>query len=108
MDAEQMLKLIDAGFTKEEILSLAGDEGKKEEGTEAMAGEQGAESKTHEESIGPDTTIADVLKPLQDEIAKLGNTVKAIQESNLKNVSTASPNTDDANKKAIESFINVL
>lgn len=111
MNAEQTLKLIEAGFSKEEILSLFGNESKAPESNEAVSGEPGATDTTHDSPVinsNQSIDIQAILKPLQTEISKLGETVKAIQETNLKNASTESPKGEDSVKNVIDSFINTL
>lgn len=117
MNAEQTLKLIEAGFSKEEILSLFGNESKAPEGNEAVSGEPGATDQTHDSAVNnfnyspidyQPINIQEILKPLQTEISKLGETVKVIQETNLKNASTESPKGEDSVKNVIDSFINTL
>ena len=111
MNAEQTLKLIEAGFSKEEILSLFGNEGKASEGNETVSGEPSKADQTYDSSVinsNQSVDIQEILKPLLEEMGRLGETVKAIQETNLKNASSESPKVEDSVKTTIDSFINSL
>lgn len=111
MNAEQTLKLIEAGFSKEEILSLFGNESKAPEGNETVSGEPGKADQTYDSSVNnsnQSVDIQEILKPLLEEMGRLGETVKAIQETNLKNASSESPKVEDSVKTTIDSFINTL
>ena len=106
MDANTILELVRAGYTKDEIAKMAAGEEELKEGNETVSGEQSEESQTHD--IPVDNNIGDILKPLQEEIAKLGATVKAIQDSNIKNASTDSPKKEESIKEIMDGFINQL
>lgn len=109
MTYEERIKLINAGYTKDEIEAMVTESEELAAGNEGVQGEQSAPSQVHESAVGSNDDIAKILQPLQEEIKKLGETVSAIQETNLKNASTASPNSmEDAIKDTIASFVNEL
>lgn len=82
MNADQILKLIDAGYTKSEIDDLIqGGEAKEPEETEAPEPEKNdpAPEKTEPEKA---EQSPDILKFIADEFAKM---TKSIQDSNILN-----------------------
>ena len=119
MTAKDILALVNAGFTKEEIAKMdAGDAGagdgageNKPAGTDAgenlpkenegAGKEQGAAGSEHESEI--DKTI----KALTDTVAGLTATVKAMQDANVKGASVSKPTTDKI-KETMDSFIESL
>lgn len=112
MDNETIIKLVNAGYTKEEIANMdagaeskpAGDS-KGEEVSKANedAGEkQGAASAEHESEI--DKTI----KALTDTVAGLTATVKEMQSAAVKGAVVDKPSGTDALKDTIDSFIKTL
>lgn len=109
MTYEETIKLVNAGYTKAEIESMerasAGTEG-----TKSDSNEQGASDQTHEGAVDANISedIAKVFKPLQEEIKNLGSTVKALQEINLKNAQSESPNKGDSVKNTIDEFLKTL
>lgn len=117
MDNETILKLVNAGFTKEEITKMdAGTENKPEENKPAGDGagedvskgnadagaEQSAAGSEHE------SEITNTIKALTETVAGLSATVKAMQDANIKGASTPSANTGDELKNTIDSFIKTL
>lgn len=115
MDNETIIKLVNAGYTKEEIAGMdAGTAGAPEESAGDSAGEnlskgnedagekQGAASTEHASEI--DKTI----KALTETVAGLTATVKAMQDANVKGASTDKPSGTDALKDTIDSFIKTL
>lgn len=111
MDNETIIKLVNAGYTKEEIANMdagapeqsAGDSAGEElpKGNENAGAEQGATSAEHESEI--DKTI----KALTDTVAGLTATVKAMQDANVKGAATTKPTTDVI-KDTMDSFIKSL
>ena len=119
MDNETIIKLVNAGYTKEEIAKMdagteskpAGEESKPAgtsagaelpKGNEDAGEKQGAASAEHESEI--DKTI----KALTDTVAGLTATVKAMQSANVKGAATETPSGTDALKDTIDSFIKTL
>ena len=93
MNYEQISKLIDAGFTKDEIMQLARDEPFQKPEPEPQLGpepgpepepQQGPEEKTSSEpepQPEPDSQVGDRLTSIEKSIADL---MKAFQAENLK------------------------
>ena len=112
MDNETILKLVNAGYTKEEIAKMdagaetktAGDNAGAElpKGNEDAGEEQGASSTEHE------SEITSTIKALTETVAGLSATVKAMQDANVKGASTPSANGGDELKNTIDSFIKTL
>lgn len=104
MPIEEVLKLIDAGFSADEIRAMQTN--KEEPKTDA--------STSKDESAAPKTEVKtevkaeepDNVKELGDAVKTLNDTVKAIQEANIKNASAESP-LDSVNKN-INDFLNSL
>lgn len=115
MDVETITKLIDAGYTKEEIKALesAGNEGAGNEGAgNESAGNEGAgnegagnESAGNESSQNLNTDAA--IKALTDTVNALTNTVKAMQEHNANSASGGRPETKGVDE-VMQSFIDTL
>ena len=112
MDNEIIIKLVNAGYTKEEIAKMdagaeskpAGDSASEEvsKGNEDAGEKQGAASAEHESEI--DKTI----KALTDTVAGLSETVKAMQSAAVKGAVVDKPTGADALKDTIDSFIKTL
>lgn len=113
MDIETITKLIDAGYTKEEIEKLqpAGDpetvQAQNEDGSGSTEPEkpkeQSAADPTHDSAV-----TEEMLKTLTDTVKGLQDTVKALQQQNVKTADSKSSNTTDPIKETIDSFINTL
>ena len=111
MDNETIIKLVNAGYSKEEIAQMdagapaesAGDSAGEDvpKGNEDAGKEQGAAGPEHESEI--DKTI----KALTDTVAGLTATVKAMQDANVKGASVSKPTTDKI-KETMDSFIKSL
>lgn len=111
MDNETIIKLVNAGFTKEEIAKMdaepeskpAGDSAGENvpKGNEDEGEKQSAAGAEHESEI--DKTI----KALTDTVAGLTATVKAMQDANVKGAATTKPTTDVI-KDTMDSFIKSL
>lgn len=83
MNADQILKLIDAGYTKSEINDLIqGGEAKKPE--ETKEAQEPEKNESAPEKTEPEKTeqTPDILKFIADEFAKM---TKSIQDSNILN-----------------------
>lgn len=107
MDNDKLFKLLDAGYTKEEIAEILGtgsDEGKEEANTGV---EQSEGDKKHESEITPEDnnkTIADLTATIKE----LKETVKAMQEANATGAKTDKPGVEDKIQEAIKSFTDSL
>ena len=109
MDIETITKLIDAGYTKEEIEkfeTVGGGNGAGAAGNEG-AGNEGAgnESTGNESSQNLNTDAA--IKALTDTVNALTNTVKAMQEHNANSASGGKPETKGVDE-VMKSFIDTL
>ena len=115
MDIETITKLVDAGYTKEEIKALesAGNEGAgaAENGAGEGAGNnnEGAgkiEGNAGEENAGAVNTDA-AIKALTDTVNALTNTVKAMQEHNANSASGGKPEKTSVDE-VMKTFIDTL
>ena len=109
MDIETITKLIDAGYTKEEIEkfeTVGGGNGAGAAGNEG-AGNEGAgnESTGNESSQNLNTDAA--IKALTDTVNALTNTVKAMQEHNANSASGGKPEKAGVDE-VMKSFIDTL
>ena len=113
MDIETITKLIDAGYTKEEIekLQSGGDAATVQTPNENGSGS--TEPEEPKESSAPDQAhdskvTEEMLKTLTDTVAGLQETVKALQQQNVKNADSKGKEPADPIKDTIDSFINTL
>lgn len=117
MDIETITKLIDAGFTKEDITAFmagkgpdeagAGDQqdaGKNNPPTDEKPGNDGSENAGKVEAPDP----LEAIKALTATVNGLNETVKAMQAANVKNATTATTSKGDPILTAMESFISTL
>lgn len=111
MDIETITKLIDAGYTKAEIDAMqaghdAGSEVNKGAGEEnPNAGEeQSAPNEENASAVNNPVEITAAIEALNNTVAGLKETVKAMQDKNLANASTDKPKKDSINE-AISSFM---
>ena len=102
MDNEKVFKLIDAGFTAEEIRKM-GFQTEGSEGEGPVSAEQSQGSATHEGEVNP--TQADEIRELKGAILEINNTVKAIQDANIKKAESTSASLPDQIQSHIDSFI---
>lgn len=103
MDNEQIFKLIEAGFTAEEIRGMAA-KGTDQETEGSVSTEQGAGSATHEGEV-KQLDPSDEIRELKAAILEVNNTVKAIQDANIKRAESSSASVPDQIKEQINSFI---
>ena len=97
MDIEIIKKLVDAGYTKEEIKALE-NEGAGNEG----AGNEG-EGNESAQNVNTDAAI----KALTDTVNALTNTVKAMQEHNANSASGGKPEKSSVDE-VMKSFVDAL
>jgi len=102
MDNEQIFKLIEAGFTAEEIRGMAAKAEPQTEGS--VSAEQGQGSATHEGEVKT-SDPSDEIRELKAAILEVNNTVKAIQEANIKKAESSGASVPDQIKEQINSFI---
>lgn len=113
MDIETITKLIDAGYTKEEIekLQSGGDtavvQTPNENGSSSAEPEEPKEQSATDQAHDSKIT-EDMLKTLTDTVAGLKETVKALQQQNVKNADSKGAKSADPIKDTIDSFINTL
>lgn len=124
MDNEQILKLVNAGYTKAEIDAMqagnnAGGQtdegaGKENKTTVENAGNAGAENagKVAEnagkvEDVGQFAGVNAAIEKLTNTVTTLQATVKELQTANVKGAETKTP-AGDAIKAAMDSFIEKL
>lgn len=116
MDIETITKLIDAGYTKSEILAMSADSndaGAENAGAE-NAGNAGAENADNAgeenagkvEEIGERVDVNAAITKLTDTVANLTATVKAMQENNVQKA--AGGKATDKIKDVMDSFIQTL
>lgn len=101
MNQDEVLKLIDAGFTADEIRGM---------GTKPEAGEPAPEG-TPEPAPAPEVKAPEVsaeIQNLTEQISKLNETVVKLQEANIKNARTGSARVDDPVNEQITKFIQEL
>ena len=106
MDFETMLKLVNAGFTKEEIMKFTEPEVKTTElevkTTEPKVKTTEPEVKTTEPKVKT-TESNDILTQLTTQVTDLAKIVKDIQASNVKNAKIDAPKETTA-LDAVKSF----
>lgn len=107
MDIEKIEKFIDAGYTKEEINAMlaATPTGEEAGANNPDAGEE--PSTSNEENAGAlnqPVEITAAIEALNNTVAGLKETVKAMQEKNVAGASTDNPNKDTV-KETIDSFM---
>ena len=104
MNADETLRLLDAGFTAEEIRTM------EKEGTKDPEGSTDPEKEPGSTEPEGAVNASKEIEALTAEVTKLTETVKMLQEANIKNAGTGSaPSaaTDPVNK-AIDEFLKEL
>lgn len=113
MEYEQIIKLLDAGYSKAEIDAMqsgqpnggeadkgAGEENKTEDEKQSAGGAEDAGKVKNDD-------IANTIKALSDTVNTLTSTVKAMQESNINGAKGGKPeagNIDEVMKSFIDSI----
>lgn len=110
MNGEEVLKLIDAGFTADEIRGMAKkteepETGSGEEQVQGTGAEQSPEGSVHAGEIAEAKSI---IEDLTGEVTKLTETVRAIQEANIKNARSGSASAGDPVADQIQKFVSEL
>lgn len=105
MNIEDTLRLIDAGFTSDEIRAMAAEKTETQE-SQGTGAESSASDAVHESKVEP----SEEVKKLTEEIGKLTETVKVLQENNIKNAGAGSEGakTPDPVSEQIDSFLKQL
>ncbi len=105
MENAQILKLVEAGFTADEIRKMDTETG-------ADQGKTDPEQKTTETPTGiPSGEITDnseVVTQLTNTVAELSKTVKELQAGNIDKAKGSAPSTGDKIKDVMDSFIKEL
>ena len=96
LDAEQTIRLLDAGFTKEQIEAMGKQEQTDEQdnagGNDAGGNDAGAKKSEDGETNDTGSLTKDDLDPFRAEIDELKKTIKALQDQNTKNATFTPPN----------------
>ena len=108
MDIETITKLVDAGYTKAEILAMSAEQDKENEGAgNEGAGNEGAKNEGAGNESAQNVSTDAAIKALTDTVNALTNTVKAMQETNVKNASGGKPDKMGV-EETMKSFIDSL
>lgn len=91
LDAEQTIRLLDAGYTKEQIEAM-GTGKQTDEQDNAGGNDAGAEKPEENNAEGTGAVTKDDLDPFRAEIDELKKTIKALQAQNTKSDSFTPPN----------------
>ena len=87
MNADEALRLIEAGFTAEEIRNMQTKAGDKPPADPPPKTEPGAGSSEHASKIDPEPKNNETVEELKATIKELSNTIKNMQDNNIKNAS---------------------
>lgn len=92
LDAEQTIRLLDAGYTKEQIEAM--ETGKQDPTNEQdkTGNDAGTEKPEENNEEGAGTVTKDDLDPFRAEIDELKKTIKALQAQNTKSDTFTPPN----------------
>ena len=116
MDIETITKLLDAGYTKQEIDAMVGGAGTDAGAAENEgAGEEkqnanevaGDANKENAKQIAENVEMGAAIEALTNTVKGLQETVKAIQTGNANAAATETPKTDKIND-VMQSFIDTL
>lgn len=105
MNGDEVLRLIDAGFTADEIRAMGKG---SEEKQDPPAGDDKKEPEKGTPDKGGEVDKKSEVDALTAEVSKLTETVKAMQEQNIKKANSGSASVDDPVKKAIDGFLKEL
>ena len=109
MDLESTLKLINAGYTKDEIAAMeAGSTTQEPPKQEQEPPKQETEQEPPKDPASVNGDVAATIKALTETVNGLNSTVKAMQEANAKAANVQSNNTNDPIKAAMDSFLQSL
>ena len=109
MDIETIKKLVDAGYTKSEILAMSAEPNKEENesaGNEG-AGNEGAENESAGTESAQNVSTDAAIKALTDTVNALTNTVKAMQERNANTATGGKPENSSVDE-VMKSFVDAL
>ena len=113
MDLESTLKLINAGYTKDEIAAMeAGPETqeppKQEQPNQEPPKQEQPKQEPPKDRANVSGDVAATIKALTETVNGLNATVKAMQGANAKAATVQSNNTNDPIKAAMDSFLQSL
>lgn len=91
MTKEELLMLVKAGYTKEEIKALTEEPAKPQKEPTEPAEEPQKEPAEEPKPTEPQTELAELKKQFADMSAELGNIVKGLQKANLANARQNEP-----------------
>lgn len=116
MDVETIKKFIEAGYTKADIDAMQGGNTEVSESTEGKEGTEGTEgtgTETNQQAeldtksdIPKGAEVDPTIKALSDTVAELSDTIKKIQENNVRKADGGA--STDKIKEVMDSFINEL
>ena len=105
MNGEEVLKLIDAGFTAEEVRKMQTETASQSTDSQGV---EGSQSQEHESEVDEGDKSKDINTDFMDSITKavsdLTDKVKAIQENNVK-TAKQEPTKDLSAEDVIKSFV---
>lgn len=111
MDSEQIIKLLDAGYTKADIDKMEGKSDQQESGSpDDTAGTEGAESpenKEEKKEVKKDLSADEAIKALTETVNSLTETVKAMQATNINGATGGKAETNTI-EDVMKSFIEKL
>ena len=110
MDIEGTLKLIEAGFSADEIRAMAAEK----QGEPESENGSGKEAKGEAKQSAPDPEHAGKVEPKNDEtvealkakIDELTNTIKGMQDNNIKNAEGGNGNPPKTKETVMKDFMN--
>ena len=108
MDIETITKLVNAGYTKAEILAMSAEQSKENEGAgNEGAGNEGAKNEGAGNESAQNVNTDAAIKALTETVNALTNTVKAMQEHNANSASGGKPDIMGV-EETMKSFIDSL
>lgn len=112
MDVETITKLLDAGYTKEEIDKMAGAAADQQgeagaAGNETAGEEQGNAGQENASQVVTNVEITAAIEALTNTVTGLKETVKAMQANNASTAATDKPKKDSIGE-AIAGFMESL
>lgn len=111
MDSEQIIKLLDAGYTKADIDKMEAKPDQKEIGTpDNTTGTETAgssENKEEKKEVKKDLSADEAIKALTETVNSLTETVKAMQAKNINGATGGKAETNTV-EDVMKSFIDNL
>ena len=106
MDSEKILKLIDAGFTAEEIRKMEPQEAVQSD--QAGKAEEPKEGQVQEPAAPESAVGSEVFAQLSKTVADLTKTVQEMQKNNINSAEGGKQSPIDKVQETIDSFIKEL